>query len=179
MTPRLVLARKKAREVLARVHASKPPIDVERVTSELGLFVHYEPYAGELSGMIHRLGDGSAVIGVNALHSRTRQRFTIAHEVGHYLLHKDEALHVDEFFPFAKRDKSSSAAEDTREVEANQFAAELLMPASMLRADLLSVLPQLDFESGKSIRKLARQYMVSEQAMTIRISTLGVTGTLA
>lgn len=55
--------------------------------------VRYSPFEGELAGMLVR-GDGQIVIGVNSLHPLNRQRFTIAHECGHLLLHKGE-FHVD------------------------------------------------------------------------------------
>lgn len=172
MKPRFEEARRRASAILEKAGINKPPVSLERVTSLLGLYVHYEPYAGQLSGMIHRLSNGATVVGVNSLHPRTRQRFTIAHEIGHFILHKSETLHVDEFFPFAKRDQKSSSAEDTREIEANQFAAELLMPSKLLKADIQGLFGDLDFESSKAIKKLAKRYGVSEQAMTIRLSRL-------
>lgn len=121
--------------------------------------------------MVHRKPDGSAVIGVNSVDAPVRQRFTIAHEIGHFILHKDEALHVDEKSLIGLRDRKSSLAVDEREIEANQFAAELLMPATFLQKDILN-LPD-DIEVEEAITKLAHRYQVSTQAMTFRLTALG------
>lgn len=104
------------------------------------------------------------------MHPETRRRFTIAHELGHLLLHKDEKLHIDERFPIGFRDGVSSLAEDDNEIEANQFASELLMPLEFLAKDLKDL--SLDMESEEAIAELANRYQVSLQAMTIRLSRL-------
>jgi Zn-dependent peptidase ImmA (M78 family) len=123
-----------------------------------------------MSGMVHRKPDGTAVIGVNSMEAPTRQRFTIAHELGHLLLHKDEDLHVDERFPIAFRNPKSSQAIDDKEIEANQFAAELLMPEEFILKDLKG--KDLDIEDDDLVAELAAKYEVSTQAMTIRLSRL-------
>jgi Zn-dependent peptidase ImmA (M78 family) len=105
----------------------------------------------------------------NSRHPATRQRFTIAHELGHLLLHGDE-LHIDEGFPFAFRDEVSSLAVDPGEIEANHFAAELLMPASWLIREIRG--QSLDIESEKVIVSLAKTYGVSVQSMTHRLTNL-------
>jgi Zn-dependent peptidase ImmA (M78 family) len=108
---------------------------------------------------------------VNSMHAPTRRRFTVAHELGHLLLHKNESLHIDERFPIGFRSAASSQAVDASEIEANQFAAELLMPMSLLTADLAAMPPDIDSEAA--VTELAQRYEVSEQAMTIRLSALG------
>jgi Zn-dependent peptidase ImmA (M78 family) len=128
--------------------------------------------ASRFYGMVHRNSDGTAVIGVNSMDAPNRQRFTIAHEIGHLLLHKDEHLHVDEKSPIGLRNDRSSLAIDEREIEANQFAAELLMPVELLEKDL-GRLPD-DIETEEAVTRLARLYQVSEQAMTVRLTALKV-----
>jgi len=122
-----------------------------------------------MSGIVHRNKDGSAVIGVNSSHPIQRQRFTIAHEIGHVLLHTDENLHIDKNFPIGLRNEISGKSVDENEIEANQFAAALLMPPDFLKEDIKRFV-------GKdvlfAIRKLAKKYKVSEQAMSIRLSSL-------
>jgi len=88
--------------------------------SRAGAIIYYEPFDGRLSGMIHRQPNGRVVIGVNSSHAPTRQRFTIAHELGHLLLHKEELLHVDESASIRFRDEESSLATKADEIEANQ-----------------------------------------------------------
>lgn len=145
---------------------------VEKLAALVDATIRYEPFDGEMSGMVHRSPEGKAIIGVNSSHSRERRRFTIAHELGHLLLHADEAFHVDEKFRIEEflmyRNGSSSLATDAREIEANQFAAELLMPSHMLKAHLVSLLGGVDMDA---IDELAGLFDVSIQAMTIRLST--------
>lgn len=163
-------ARQAAKDLLQELGVEKPPVPVERIAKRLKAEVRYEPFDGELSGMLIREGN-RVIIGVNASHPKTRQRFTIAHELGHMRLH-DERLpvHVDRAFPVRRRDATSSQAVDVDEMEANGFAAELLMPAAMLERDLEGKDP--DYEDDELTRRLANRYKVSLQAMAIRLATL-------
>ncbi len=170
MAPRFTLARRRASELLKEARIKKAPVPVERLAEFVNATVRYEPFAGELSGMVHRREDGSAVIGVNSMDAPTRRRFTIAHEIGHLMLHRGQDLHVDEKFPIGLRNQLSSMATDDNEIEANQFAAELLMPTEFLQDDLRDISDEDEPEAA--ISKLARKYGVSNQAMTIRLNAL-------
>ncbi|HVN75226.1 MAG TPA: ImmA/IrrE family metallo-endopeptidase [Thermoanaerobaculaceae bacterium] len=173
MAPRYALAKRKAQQLLEQAGITKPPVRVETLAKHVGARVRHEPFSGEgLSGMAYRQPDGRLFIGVNALHPRTRRRFTIAHEIAHLILHQHEDLHIDEAFVIELRNDRSSMAVDEKEIEANQFAAELLMPAAWLRDDLHD--RRIDLESdNEAIAELAAKYQVSVQAMTIRLSALG------
>ncbi len=170
MTPRYSLARKRAVELLKRARVRKAPIPVEKIATLLGAQIVYQPFSGEISGVVHRNNDGSAVVGVNSSHSPQRQRFTIAHELGHLLLHADENLHIDENFPIGLRSGISGKAVDEHEIEANQFAAELVMPAHFMHKDIK---PLIGIDTVLAIHKLAKRYRVSKEAMSIRLSSLG------
>jgi Zn-dependent peptidase ImmA (M78 family) len=160
-----------AREVLRRAGIGKPPIPIERVARLLGVEVRREPFEGDLSGMLFREGS-RAIVGVNSLHPRSRQRFTIAHELGHLELHAREGIHLDRKFPIVRqRDGRSSLAIDPEEIEANGFAAELLMPVSMLEDDIEGSDPF--YEDDELTGWLADRYDVSLQAMAIRLGNLG------
>jgi Zn-dependent peptidase ImmA (M78 family) len=172
MAVRKILARKKARDLLVLAKIKVPPVPLEQLVELVGAELRYEPFPGELCGMVHRQSNGKALIGVNALHSSNRQRFTLAHELGHLLLHKDEALHVDENSPIGFRNPRSSQAVDSDEIEANQFAAELLMPAALLTAEIAKISTKTGIEDA--VAKLAEVFAVSEQAMTFRLSGLGL-----
>lgn len=175
MRPRYSLARRRAQQVLKDGGVTSPPVPLERLAEQCRASIRYEPFEGELSGMVHRRSDGSGVIGVNSSHSPTRQRFTIAHEIGHLLLHSDDDVHIDEKRPLGQRDEISSQAIDPREIEANQFAAELLMPESLVRecvGRLVDDEPELSIEDA--IEKLARTFRVSELAMTHRLTNLRI-----
>ncbi len=172
MTARFSLARRKARDLLRMAKVRRAPIPVEQLARLVRARIHYEPFDGQVSGMVHRKTDGVATIGVNSAHSISRQRFTIAHELGHLVLHEDERLHVDEKAPIGFRNEESSLATKDAEIEANQFAAELLMPAELLAKEIAS-LPE-NMEAEDAVHELADRFQVSEQAMTLRLSRLGV-----
>jgi Zn-dependent peptidase ImmA (M78 family) len=169
MAARFNLSRRKARELLKEAHVVKPPVPVEELATRLGSQIRYEPFRGELSGM-RLMQEKGSVIGVNALHPRVRQRFTIAHEIGHLLMHPDDAFHLDKSPPIRCRDERSSTRDDEAEVEANQFAAELLMPEHMVRHE---VLPWIGKSAEDAAEDLAQRFEVSVQAITIRLTTLG------
>jgi Zn-dependent peptidase ImmA (M78 family) len=161
--------RQAADKVLQQMGIVEPPVPVERIVRQLGAQLRYEPFEGELSGMFFRK-NGEAIIGVNSLHPKVRQRFTIAHELGHLVLHDQDKFHVDRSFPVLLRDGASSRAVDQFEVAANGFAAELLMPLVMLQRDFRK--EALDFADDEAARRLADRYNVSLQAMVIRLSYL-------
>ncbi len=166
--------REAAEELLRQAKVDKPPVPIERLARRLGAEVRYEPLEGDLSGMLFLEEGGRAIIGVNALHPKSRQRFTIAHELGHLRLHECSGIHVDRKFPIRLRDERSSQAVDYEEIEANGFAAELLMPAAMLEADLDGYATDfVDYDDDDLIRHLADKYKVSTQAMAFRLLNLG------
>lgn len=149
----------------------RPPVPVERVAATLGARLRYSPFDGELAGMLLR-DDEKIVIGVNSLHHINRQRFTIAHECGHLLLHKGKDVHIDRSFRINRRDERSSKAIDPEEIEANRFAAELLMPYDTLLKDLRDFGIDIDIEDDVQLKELADRYQVSVQALTHRITNL-------
>ena len=160
--------RLQAEQILREQRIDSPPIPVTDIAESLGASVRYSPFEGELAGMLIR-DDGQKVIGVNSLHHPNRQRFTIAHEIGHLILHKGEA-YIDRSFRINRRDAVSSQASDREEIEANRFAAELLMPYEMIKADLAEY--EIDIENEADIQELAERYKVSAQAMTHRITNI-------
>lgn len=175
MLVRRKLIRERAEELLNRFGVKKAPVDVERLAERLGLEVAKESAADSISGFILRDPRRRKVlIGVNANHHENRQRFTIAHECGHFLLHEGERLHVDNArgYQIRLRSPESSAGTKIDEMEANLFAAELLMPVRFLDDDLAKIIPA-SLGDDETIKKLANKYQVSPQAMTLRLSYLG------
>lgn len=160
------LAQKEARKVLKKLRIRTAPIPVEAIAEMLGARISYMPFEGELAGMLIRSNDDT-IIGINSLHHPNRQRFTIAHECGHLILHDGEEIHIDRSFRVNRRDARSSKAIDRHEIEANQFAAELLMPFELMKNDLDL---GFDAENETELKELAKKYQVSVQAITHRIS---------
>lgn len=173
----MAVRRKHIRNVAGRLleahGVESAPVEVAQIASALGIRVQFEPTEDELSGFLLRdLNRQKAIIGVNERHPENRRRFTIAHELGHYLLHEQEKLHVDRRFQINLRDENSSKGESEEEKEANLFAAELLMPVQFIGRDLAEV-GALDLEDDTVVGKLAEEYRVSVQAMTFRLAYLG------
>lgn len=162
-----------ARALLERFGSATPPVLVDVIARALGVELRYQPLEAHVSGVLVRRG-GSVVIGVNSRHHPNRQRFTIAHELGHHLLHPDApTVFVDGAFVHFRGD-DITAPSDARELEANAFAAALLMPEPHIRRDLRG--QYIDAFDEAAVRGLAGRYGVSQQALTIRLMRLGLIG---
>lgn len=166
----------RAAELLQQSGVQQPAVPVERIARKLGLHVERANLGDDVSGLLV-VQDGRGVIGVSANQVPARQRFTIAHEIGHFLLHRDKMpVFIDKQFfkPYlaAFRDKRSSSGEDKLEREANAFAAELLMPADMVRMAVVEL--KVDVADDDIVDELAKQFEVSRQAMSFRIANLAL-----
>ena len=157
------------------------PVPVENLAEHLGADIRYTPAKESLSGFLLRDGgSGQAIIGVNKTHHANRRRFTIAHELGHLLLHTGQDVYVDGCaeagLKVSLRDENSSAGTDVEEQEANLFAAELLMPSRFLHDDL-KFYGTFDFLEEDTLDgvlgSLAEKYQVSKQALAYRLVNLG------
>lgn len=160
-------AEQAARSLLQRNAISFAPVPVDLIAKRLNIAVQIVPLDDHLSGMAF-VKDGYSVIVVNASHHPNRQRFTLAHELAHHVLHKDyltQKVHVDT--AVLTRNERSSAGIDSKEVEANAFAAELLMPQSQLRR-----LGKIDANDDIKLADLAKRFKVSSSAMAIRLEYL-------
>lgn len=158
-------------ELLSTHGVHEAPVPVEMIAKSHGARIFYRSLEHDVSGFLYRDSDQS-VIGVNTHHSRTRQNFTVAHELGHFFLHDQEQLHVDHGFRIRLRDDVSSQGTDHAEREANHFAASLLMPRAFLHADLAGT-DYLDLLDDASLHDLSRKYGVSTQALLNRLKSLG------
>lgn len=147
------------REAMRQAGVLGVPVDVTRVAAALGLRVLYEPMTDEMSGYLERRG-ADWVVGVNSRHSGVRQRFTIAHEIAHFVLHRRQQQEFRDVI-FTRR----SMDRDDMERQADAFAAQLLMPD----ADVIN-----DVRSGiTNVNVLAERYNVSALAMKYRLINLG------
>ncbi len=162
-----------ARALLDETGADRAPVDVDGIARRLGLVVTKERLAADLSGLLIRKAGEVPVIGVNTLHHARRQRFTIAHELGHLRLkHKGEVI-VDSGIQVNRRDAVSGSATVRDEREANAFAAELLMPADLLDQHLGRLVGRRAGQASV-VAELARIFDVSEEAMHYRLLNLGM-----
>ena len=152
-----------AQQLLSRAQISgRPPIDIAKLAFLCGVHVVEAPLDDFVSGLLIDL-EGVSVVGVNAAQHPNRQRFTIAHELGHHLLRHHDRFHIDLGTPSGDGDPPFS---DPRlEREANDFAANVLMPASLLRDES---------QLNPAVEPLAERFRVSPLAMGYRLVALGL-----
>lgn len=161
-----------AKRILTELHITRPPVPVERAARHLGATIRYSPFDGDISGIIH-IKDGVPIIGVNSLHPPNRQRFTVAHECGHLVFDRElitHEVHVDKKFAVLRRDDISATGKEKKEIRANQFAAELIMPHAFLLQALGN--NAIDIDDTELVTRLAREFKVSTDAMKIRMTNL-------
>lgn len=164
----------KRAEELALKYTSKAPVDVIKISESEGLQAFAQELDPDVSGILIKRGSHSFCF-FNSQDHRKRQRFTVAHELGHFLLehhdrHGDE-IHVDKGNFMMFRDQKSKTGLSEIEREANAFAAALLMPTSLLEKEIGKLgVPAL---SDIDVSRLAETFDVSDQAMTIRLVKLG------
>ncbi len=139
------------------------PVDVDRLAESLGISVVYVNMPDEVSGTLVRKR-GLYVITINKRHPRTRQRFTLAHELGHYVLHRhiigDGVNDSSAYRTIANDEYYNPGILPEHETEANQFAASLLMPKNII--DQLRA-------SNLSAEEIANKLQVSHHAASIRM----------
>lgn len=176
MAVRRTLIRELVERLLHENGITGGAVDVKKIAASHDIDVIEDAVDDDLSGFLYRQTDGQkAIIGINSSHPPKRKRFTVAHELGHYFLHEGQAVHLDgerESFTLDRRDRVSTLGEDELEREANLFAAELLMPAKFLRAELQGKYVDL-LDDDETLAELAERYDVSIQALTFRLNYLG------
>ncbi len=165
--------RRLASQLVQQHGVDVPPVPVRKIAAAAGVRVVSAAAETGVSGFLLRRPQAEGlVIGVNSGDGASRQRFTIAHELGHFFLHAGEELHVDRTATIYHRSPRSSEGVDEGEIEANLFAAELLMPQEFIEKDLASR-GYVDLADEKQVWRLAKRYGVSTQAMSIRLTYLG------
>ena len=153
-------------EFAHRKEITTSPLDVYRIAQELGISVKDKKFENEkedLSGVLYKESKtGKWMILLNVSHHPNRKRYTIAHELGHWCLHKHQrSLFEDKIF--------FRGGESTKpEWQANDFASEILIPERDFREKISSGITEVE--------KLARDFQVSTIALRIRAKKLGMRG---
>ena len=160
-----------AKQVLNMFWYNTAPIDPERIANNVNIRVYREKLDDTLSGYIQKNPKNNEVeIYVNSNHSINRQRFTIAHELGHYFSMEEFNERIEDNADLVTSDMILKFRKDNctdhQEIYANQFASELLMPKEAI--DYL-----LKTKKAKTIGELASFLQVSISAMNIRLINLG------
>jgi len=148
---------------IIKSHWNTIPVPVGDIACALGVPVVATTLPDNISGAIKRDGDGYKIV-VNKSHSRTRQRFTVAHELGHFIYHRD-------LLGMGVGDDRAYRSEDTplpnphitltHERQANTFASNLLMPNHLIA--------KLQAQGLKTPEQLADALEVSPEAMRIKL----------
>mgnify|MGYP000051606101 CR=1 FL=1 len=150
-----------ADEVRKEYSINKFPVDVEALLTQLNISIEKRKLDNDISGMLLSQNDRYIIV-VEERHPLNRQRFTIAHEIAHYFLHKNlkEKFEDNVFF----RGYSS----DSLEFQANNFASDLLMPKTVFIEKIKNGMNQIE--------DLAKFFGVSTLAIRVRAKQLNLTG---
>ncbi len=151
------LCRARARELLDQLDIEEPPVDVEGVAGSLGLQVNK---VSRGMGFRGRLLRERMVVEVEQSTHPHMQRFTIAHEVGHWVLGHNSVVSVF-------NDRSTYDPRRINDRQANVFASELLMPEVWVRAHWAKL---------RNSQEMAKLFCVSPEAMFYRLEDLNLLG---
>lgn len=154
-------------EVVKRF-AARLPVDVVGIIEALGISYQEYPMETGSSGRIE-YDEPFCTISVNRSEGPQRRRFTAAHELGHYLLHRDlldGRGHLDRLYSEGGSANPFEPLAPSHEVQANKFAAALLMPSGFLRDNYDA--------DADNVPELAAKCDVSVSAMKIRLKSLGI-----
>jgi Zn-dependent peptidase ImmA (M78 family) len=166
--PRYARIERLVSELLQLHSVEEPAVPIGSIIEAQGIKLIFDDLE-DVSGMIVRQDD-DVTIAVNSKQNPRRQRFTMAHELGHFLLHEGRPVRFDRDFKINLRSDRSALAVDAEEIEANFFAANILMPRVMLTEDLADQI--IDIDNAQFTRVWARRYGVSNQAMNLRLINL-------
>lgn len=161
---------KLVKQLLENMNLYTLPIDVEKIAKNLDIELSYKDFDDSISGVLVTAGSNKSAIVINGKHPLNRKRFSIAHELSHYLLHRNVAdVFVDDVKAYF-RDGKSSKGELRNEIQANQLAAELLMPEELIKNELS--VENIDIHDEDFFTNLANKFMVSNQALLLRLKKL-------
>jgi Zn-dependent peptidase ImmA (M78 family) len=147
-----------AKKILKESKISSPPVDLLQILRANGIkYEEVEDFPDTVDALF--IEDGSSVYAaVNARQHLHRQRFSLAHELGHYFLHRDGG-YSDPITIDSPPEEEEFGTKSPLESEADMFAGELLVPLEMLKPHAQKPLPELSM-----------LFRVSEQVIAIAIS---------
>lgn len=139
------------------------PLDVGAIAEKFNIEIDYVPLEDDGSGILYKEeGTDTWAMQINEEHHPNRQRYTIAHELGHFCLHRYFASSFEDKIFFRGGESSKM------EWQANEFASEILMPEQKFR--------KLVRSGVRQVEALAKEFKVSTLALRIRAKNLGMSG---
>lgn len=171
----------KADALLIQAGVDKAPVPIKQIAAMCGAIAVPHDLGEEVSGVlvVDKNNGNKGIIGFNTANSKVRQRFTIAHELGHFVWHVNFKNNSKEFFVDKdfiikfRSEKDYTQKELIQEREANAFAAAILMPRKFIMDELKN--PNYKgLHETVLIEKLAKVFVVSVPAMTYRLSDLNI-----
>jgi Zn-dependent peptidase ImmA (M78 family) len=141
-------------DIIKKYH-NKFPVSLSSIANELNIKIYEGDLSVLASGQITKKNNGVYEIIVQKNQSSKRQRFTAAHELSHFFLHKDIMGNG-----VADNTMYRSHLSNKQETEANKLAADILMPMSEVNKKL---------DEGLSIDDLSSYFGVSQQAIKVRL----------
>ena len=173
----------RAQEMLKKANAMTRPVDLKPILDKLRLELRISPMSETYSGF---LAIDKRMIVVNERHPEVQRRFTAAHEIGHYDLHRGDRDPADMFVNWTDyfrgddkqevyfRHRLFGPADCRMEVEADAYAAGLLMPETLLEQYLEQNADKIDLSKPEGAKMAAQAFNVSRLAMGYRLSNLGL-----
>ena len=162
----------KAEKTLRETDTFRVPVPIHLVAQRLNLGTEALPL-GALSGILVVKGDRGA-IGYNSAHARVRQRFTVSHEIAHYVLHSERPekarLFIDKHLLFQTDDNPLSSNARRENVEANRFGSALLMPKELFLKEIKT--HDLNLDDEGAIDHIAKYFWVSSAMVANRLLNL-------
>ena len=148
-----------AERLISSYKITSPPVDPEAIAEAIGVSVVYARFSGEIDAKLSGYSDSqNKTIVINANIPANRKTFTIAHELGHHVMHR-EYLADDGSYQVFPRFNEYEEGKPDEEREADVFAANLLVPAKFLRR----------YKDVASVAELARTFCVSEAVILNRL----------
>jgi Zn-dependent peptidase ImmA (M78 family) len=151
-----------AKQLRLATRIAEPPVDLRLIASACGLqYQEVDYFPDEVDALII-CSDEVKVAVVNRRQSEARRRFSLAHEIGHYILHRNGTDWQQPPTIDVPPDSAADAVTSLAEHEANLFAGELLVPVEYLKKL---------FRPGMTAADVATIFGVSESVAAIAVSS--------
>lgn len=156
----------KAQEILKNNYVIAPPVNVREIVENEGLEVIEMPFKDEINNVSGYIDTEKGRIYVNTADSKNRRNFTLAHELGHWLMHRKKLQEDPDKYAILYRIAIGKANDDPIEKQANRFAAELLVPQEIFK--------KYYAKYKDDIEKLSNLFQVSQEVIGYRIKDLNL-----